>query len=63
MNLKDKQGYAKKWIDQNCHDGEDRSGSAIGDSIIFNPDELQELINELLADLEKEETGRQPSGF
>ena len=38
---------AKLFIDANVHDGEDRSG-ADGDSAGFTPDELQELINELI---------------
>ena len=36
----------KKWIDANVWDGEDRSG-AKNDSACFNPDDLQELIDEL----------------
>jgi hypothetical protein len=41
---------AKLWIDANVWDGEDRSG-CLGDSATFNPDELQELANDLLDDL------------
>ena len=33
----------KQYLDQNVWDGEDRS-SALNDSALFNPDELQELV-------------------
>lgn len=42
----------KEWIDANVHDGQDRSGCN-EDRIIFTPDELQELINELYDDVIK----------
>jgi hypothetical protein len=38
---------AKQFIDANVWDGEDRSG-ATNDRATFNPDELQELINDLI---------------
>lgn len=41
---------AKLYIDANVHDGEDRSG-AVNDRATFNPDELQELIDDLLEHL------------
>lgn len=37
----------KAFIDANVWDGEDRSG-ATGDSASFSPDELQELIADLM---------------
>ena len=40
---------AKKWLDANVWDGEDRSGT--GDRAIFSPDDLQELVDELLEHL------------
>lgn len=42
--------YAKEWIDANVHDGEDRSG-CVRDYATFNPDDLQELVDDLLDDL------------
>jgi hypothetical protein len=41
---------AKKWIDANIWDGEDRSGCK-GDGVKFDPDDLQELIDGLVEDL------------
>ena len=41
---------AKLFIDANVWDGEDRSG-ATGDGACFNPDELQELIDDLVEHL------------
>ena len=41
------QAEAKLFIDANVWDGEDRSG-AMTDRATFNPDELQELIDDLL---------------
>lgn len=41
---------AKSFIDANVWDGEDRSG-AKGDCASFNPDELQELIDDLIDDV------------
>lgn len=43
-------GRAKLYIDANVWDGEDRTG-ATGDSARFTPDELQELIDEMLEHL------------
>jgi hypothetical protein len=51
MNFKTK---AKLWIDANLHDGEDRSG-CVADRICFNPDDLQELIDDLIDDVFIEE--------
>lgn len=48
----------KLWLDANVWDGEDRSGCP-GDSASFNPDELQELVEECFEDLLAEE--RSPS--
>ena len=42
--------FCKSWLNDNVHDGEDRSGCK-GDKAIFNPDELQELIDDMLTDL------------
>lgn len=36
----------KNWIDCNVHDGQDRSG-CVKDWVKFNPDELQELIDDM----------------
>jgi hypothetical protein len=41
------QAEAKQFIDANVWDGEDRSG-ATNDRATFNPDELQELIDDML---------------
>lgn len=41
---------AKQYIDANVWDGEDRAGCR-GDSASFTPDELQELIDEILEHL------------
>ncbi len=43
---------AKKFIDANVWDGEDRS-SATNDRASFNPDELQELIDDLIEYLQE----------
>ena len=37
----------KSYLDQNIWDGEDRSG-AKGDSACFNPDDLQELVEDVV---------------
>ena len=42
-----KKKEAKQFINANVWDGEDRSGAA-GDWAKFSPDELQELIDELI---------------
>ena len=41
---------SKQFIDANVWDGEDRSG-ATNDRATFNPDELQELIDDLVEHL------------
>lgn len=41
---------AKQFIDDNVWDGEDRSGCH-GDCVHFTPDDLQELIDELIDEL------------
>ena len=43
-DLKDE---AKTYVDANIWDGEDRHGCK-GDLACFNPDELQELVNEVI---------------
>ena len=43
------QEHAKQWIDANVWDGEDCTGR--DHSAIFAPDDLQELIDELIEDL------------
>lgn len=53
MNLKEKQKFAKRWLDQNVHDGEERED--FQEVASFFPQELQELIFELLEDMEMEE--------
>jgi len=45
--IKQRQKQAKRFIDANVWDGEDRSG-AKGDSAVFTPDELQELVDDLV---------------
>lgn len=40
----------KLWLDANVWDGEDRSG-CLGDSASFNPDQLQELVEECFEDI------------
>lgn len=40
----------KKWLDDNVWDGEDRSGCK-GDFVNLDPDELQELVEELIGDM------------
>ena len=47
MNSKELKIRAKRFIDQNVHDGEDRSGCK-GDWAKFTPDELQELVDDLI---------------
>ncbi|MCK5127682.1 MAG: hypothetical protein KAR42_15600 [candidate division Zixibacteria bacterium] len=42
--------WAKSWIDANVHDGEDRAGCH-ADSACFSPDDLQELIDDLVGDI------------
>jgi hypothetical protein len=46
-NLIKKKRIAKQFIDANVWDGEDRSG-AINDRATFSPDDLQELIDDLI---------------
>lgn len=41
---------AKMWIDANVWDGEDRAG-CFDDMCLHTPDDLQELINEMLEDI------------
>ena len=48
--LKRLKAEAKKFIDANVWDGEDRSG-AKNDRAIFDPDDLQELIDDLVEHL------------
>ena len=43
-----KKEQARLWINANVWDGEDRAGCK-GDMASFDPDELQELINDLVA--------------
>lgn len=45
-----KKSKSKEFIDANVWDGEDRSG-ATADWVKFSPDELQELIDDLLDEL------------
>ena len=45
--VKSQQERAKQFIDANVWDGEDRAGCK-GDFASFNPDMLQELINDLV---------------
>ena len=47
MNIYQK---AKAYIDASVWDGEDRAG-AENDSVVFNPDELQELVFDLIKHL------------
>ena len=49
-SLKEIQAEAKSFIDQNIWDGDDRAG-CLTDYATFNPDELQELVNDLLEHL------------
>ena len=44
---------AKQWIDANVHDGEDRQGCK-NDYAKFTPDELQELIDDVIEYLYEE---------
>jgi len=48
--LEETKREAKRFIDSNIHDGEDRSGCA-NDWHKFSPDDLQELIDDLLGHL------------
>ncbi len=48
--LLSRKASAKSFIDANVWDGEDRSG-AVNDRATFNPDELQELIDDLIDEL------------
>jgi hypothetical protein len=43
---------AREWINANVWDGEDRRG-AVNDRATFTPDELQELVDDLLAHLQQ----------
>jgi len=52
MDLKETKAKAKLWINANVHDGEDRTGCN-SDYSRFTPDELYELIEDLLDDLLK----------
>ena len=52
--MSDLKAKAKLWIDANVHDGEDRSGCK-SDWSKFNPDDLQELIDDLVDDLFEEQ--------
>ena len=45
-----KKEQARLWINSNVWDGEDRAGCK-GDRATFDPDDLQELINDLVDDL------------
>ncbi len=45
--------WVKDWIDQNVWDGEDRSGCD-SDWARFTPDDLQELIDDMLDAIEDE---------
>jgi len=50
-SMKDlKKEQARLWINANVWDGEDRAGCK-SDGAGFDPDELQELINDLVDDL------------
>jgi len=44
---------AKKFIDANVWDGEDRIGAKKKDWVTFTPDDLQELIFELIDEINK----------
>ena len=48
-----RQKQAKKWIDDNVWDGDDRSG-CLEDVTAFSPDDLQELIDDLIEDLHRQ---------
>ena len=39
--------YAREYVNQNVHDGEDRS-QCHNDRVVFSPDDLQELIDDLI---------------
>jgi len=45
--IKEIKAESKQFIDANVWDGDDRSGAA-SDSVLFTPDDLQELINDLI---------------
>ena len=47
LDLKEIQAQAKLFIDANVWDGDDRSG-AKADRCIHSPDDLQELIDDML---------------
>jgi hypothetical protein len=47
---KELKAWAKSWIDANVHDGVDRAGCKC-DWVKLDPDELQELIDDLVDDL------------
>jgi len=51
--MKPRKEWAKEWIDANVWDGEDRSGAS-GDWVKFSPDDLQELIDDLLDAMEED---------
>ena len=46
MSNKELKAKAKLYIDANVHDGEDRTGC--DDLLVFTPDELQELVDEVI---------------
>lgn len=50
MDIELTKKFCKNWIDANVHDGYDRSGSDC-DRVSFTPDELQELIDDMVTDL------------
>jgi len=50
MNIIEIQRFTKDWINANVWDGEDRSGCP-NDWATFCPDDLQELIDDLVDDL------------
>ena len=50
---------AREWINANVWDGEDRRG-AVNDRATFTPDELQELVDDLLAHLQQNAETRRP---
>lgn len=54
INMKFRKKLAKSYVDQNIHDGEDRSGCD-SDCMQFTPDELQELIDEVLEFIDEHE--------
>jgi hypothetical protein len=49
-DLAEIQAEAKRFIDANVHDGDGRSGCDL-DWVMHTPDDLQELVNDLLEHL------------